>query len=102
MKAAWRYSQIRANPEITMNGPLPLEPKDPRARRRAEVLAGFDAIERGDFEEYDERTTKNLTLEIKQRGRKLLEEKNAMSTEDGHGTVTQPQWTSKKSEKRRS
>ena len=36
---------------------------------RADVMAGFDAIERGDFEEFDDSTTKNLADDIKRRGR---------------------------------
>jgi hypothetical protein len=41
---------------------------------RADVLAGFEAIERGDYEDFDERTAKKLTDDIKQRGRLRLAE----------------------------
>ena len=35
---------------------------------RHEILIGFEAIERGDYHEYDETTTTNLAMEIKNRG----------------------------------
>ena len=46
------------------------------AQDRAQVRAGFDAIERGEFETYDESTTKGLAEEIKRRGRKRLAQAN--------------------------
>jgi hypothetical protein len=39
---------------------------------RTDVLAGFEAIERGDYEDFDEHTTKTLVDGIKQRGRLRL------------------------------
>ena len=39
---------------------------------RDQVMAGFADIESGDFEEYDEQTTKQLAEDIKRRGRTRL------------------------------
>ena len=36
------------------------------------VRAGLEQIERGEYEEYDERTTRNLAKDIKTRGRRKL------------------------------
>src|SRR5258708_20094519 len=41
---------------------------------RADVHAGFEAIERGDYEGFDERTTRKLADDIKRRGRVRLAE----------------------------
>ena len=43
-------------------------------RLRAEVRAGFEAIERGEYEDYDEHSTKRLARDIKARGRRRLAE----------------------------
>jgi antitoxin ParD1/3/4 len=43
-----------------------------RDERHAQVRAGFNAIERGEFETYDESTTKRLAEDIKRHGRKQL------------------------------
>jgi len=48
------------------------ERDDRQAQLRAEIRAGFEAIERGDYEEYDERATKKLAEDIKRRGRQRL------------------------------
>ena len=44
--------------------------------RRSEILAlvqeGFDAIQRGEYEDHDEASTKALAEDIKQRGRERL------------------------------
>ena len=42
------------------------------AALQAEVRIGFEAIERGEYEDYDERTTKRLAAQIKARGRARL------------------------------
>lgn len=42
------------------------------AALRRDVRAGFASIERGEFEEYDEETTKELAADIKARGRARL------------------------------
>jgi antitoxin ParD1/3/4 len=39
---------------------------------RAQVQIGIDEIERGEYEEYDETTTKDLIEDIKRRGRERL------------------------------
>jgi antitoxin ParD1/3/4 len=52
-----------------------LKERDQRlADLRANVRSGFEAIDRGEFEEYGERTTKHLAQDIKQRGRQRLAE----------------------------
>lgn len=52
-----------------------LKERDQRmAQLRADVRSGFDAIERGDFEEFGERTTKQLAQDVKERGRRRLAE----------------------------
>lgn len=42
------------------------------AALRDDVQAGFDAIENGEYEEHDARSTKRLAEEIKSRGRARL------------------------------
>ncbi len=50
-----------------------LRERDERlASLRAEIRIGFEAIARGDYEDYDERTTKKLAAGIKARGRERL------------------------------
>ena len=39
---------------------------------RNDIRAGFDAIDRGEYEDYDEHTTKDLAADIKARGRIAL------------------------------
>ncbi len=59
--------------EVSREGLRLLKDRDERhAQLRAQVRAGFDAIERGEFETYDESTTKRLAEEIKRHGRKQL------------------------------
>lgn len=43
---------------------------------RRDVRAGFEAAERGEYEDYDENSTPDLAEGIKQRGRQLLAEVN--------------------------
>jgi antitoxin ParD1/3/4 len=47
------------------------------ASLRSDVRAGFEAIERGEYDEYDARSTKTLAAGIKTRGRARLAAKNA-------------------------
>ena len=42
------------------------------AQLRKKIQAGFDAIERGKYEEYDEHTTRKLVEGVKKRGRPRL------------------------------
>jgi len=49
-----------------------LEERQGREALRADIRAGFAAIERGEYEDYDERTTKDLAEDIKRRGRQRL------------------------------
>ena len=59
--------------EVVREGLRLLKERDQRLLQlRADVRTGFDAIDRGDFEEHDERTTKQLAQEIKRRGRQRL------------------------------
>ena len=50
------------------------------ARLKADVLKGFEEIERGDYEEYDERTSKKLIEDVKRRGRARLAAANRSPT----------------------
>lgn len=47
------------------------------ASLRTEIRAGFKAIQRGEYEDYDARTTKTLVADIKARGRVRLAGKTA-------------------------
>ena len=59
--------------EVIREGLRLLKDRDERqAQLRAQVRAGFNAIERGEYETYDESTTKELAEDIKRRGRKQL------------------------------
>ena len=49
-----------------------LEERQGREALRADIRAGFEAIERGEYEDYDERTTKDLAEDLKRRGRQRL------------------------------
>ena len=61
--------------EVIREGLRLLKERDDRlGQLRAEVSAGFDAIDRGEFEEYDARLTKRLAEDIKARGRQRLAE----------------------------
>src|SRR5262249_9024628 len=66
--------------EVVREGLRLLKDRDEReAHLRAQVRAGFEAIERGEYETYDESTTKNLAEDIKRRGRKRLARANKKS-----------------------
>jgi len=58
--------------EVIREGLRLIKQQDKLARLRADVQAGIDAIARGDYEEYDEKTTQGLVEDIKQRGRQRL------------------------------
>ena len=47
---------------------------------RADVHAGFQAIKRGEYEDYDEHTTKKLAEDVKTRGRARLAAKKPKNT----------------------
>ena len=61
--------------EVIREGLRLLKERDNFEALRREIRAGFEAIDRGEYEEYDERTVKNLTADIKARGLKRLAEK---------------------------
>jgi antitoxin ParD1/3/4 len=57
--------------EVVREGLRLLNERDKRfARLRSDLRSGFEALERGDFEEHDAHTTKQLAQEIKRRGRR--------------------------------
>jgi antitoxin ParD1/3/4 len=59
--------------EVIREGLRLLKERDEcQARLRADVRAGFAEVERGNYFEYDERTTPNLLRDIKARGRRRL------------------------------
>ena len=61
--------------EVVREGLRLLKERDDRvARLRTDIRAGFDAIDRGEFDEYDECTTKDLADDIKKRGRHRVAE----------------------------
>jgi antitoxin ParD1/3/4 len=61
--------------EVVREGLRLLKERDDRmAQLRGDIRAGFEAIDRGEYEDYDERTTKSLAKDIKQRGRQRLAE----------------------------
>jgi antitoxin ParD1/3/4 len=57
--------------EVVREGLRLLKERD-MAQLRRDIRAGFEAIDRGEYEDYDERTTKNLAKDIKKRGHQLL------------------------------
>jgi antitoxin ParD1/3/4 len=67
--------------EVVREGLRLLNERDKRfATLRSDLRAGFEAIDRGEFEEHDARTTKQLAQEIKRCGRQRLgEEKRNIS-----------------------
>ena len=81
--------EIAQNPvlEESMDGTEELSPEEfarvaqrvqSLQQLRADVHAGFEAIESGDYEDFDERTTKTLAYVIKGRGRlRLADRSNA-------------------------
>ena len=42
------------------------------AQLRVDIRKGFDAIDRGEYDDYDQHTTKQLAEDIKKRGRQRL------------------------------
>jgi antitoxin ParD1/3/4 len=49
-----------------------LKERDSQVALRREVQEGFAQIDRGEYEEYDEHTIKNLVSDIEARGKKRL------------------------------
>jgi antitoxin ParD1/3/4 len=60
--------------EVVREGLRLLKERDNLESLRRDVRAGFAAIDRGEYEEYDENTTKGLATAIKARGRQRIEE----------------------------
>jgi antitoxin ParD1/3/4 len=58
--------------EVIREGLRLIKERDKLAWLRAEIQKGIDAVDRGEYEEYDENTTKGLVEEIKQRGKQRL------------------------------
>jgi antitoxin ParD1/3/4 len=59
--------------EVIRQGLRLLKERDERLTQlRAEIRTGFEAIDRGEYDDYDERTTKQLAEDIKKRGRQRL------------------------------
>ncbi len=58
--------------EVIHEGLRLLQERDDIAALRRDVSAGFEAIERGEYEEYDEHTIKNLAADVTARGLKRL------------------------------
>ena len=61
--------------EVIREGLRLLRERDQRVEAlRRDVRAGFEAVERGEFSDYDESNIKELAARIKTRGRKRLAE----------------------------
>jgi antitoxin ParD1/3/4 len=59
--------------EVIREGLRLLKERDERvARLRADIRTGFDAIDRGEYDDYDEQSSKRLAEDIKKRGRQRL------------------------------
>jgi antitoxin ParD1/3/4 len=59
--------------EVVREGLRLLKARDDRmAQLRRDIRPGFEAIDRGGYEDYDERTTKSLAKDIKKRGRQRI------------------------------
>jgi antitoxin ParD1/3/4 len=58
--------------EVIREGLRLLRERDASEALRRDIRAGFEQIGRGEYEEYDERTTKNLAKDIKALGRRRL------------------------------
>jgi antitoxin ParD1/3/4 len=61
--------------EVVREGLRLLKARDDRMTQlRRDIRAGFEAIDHGEYEDYDDRTTKSLAKDIKKRGRQRLAE----------------------------
>jgi antitoxin ParD1/3/4 len=70
-----RTGMYQTASEVVREGLRLLKERDDRmAKLRADIRAGFESIDRGDYEDYDEHTTKSLSEDIKKRGRQRLAE----------------------------
>ena len=58
--------------EVIREGLRLLKRRDDFEALRHDVRAGFEAIERCEYDEYDEHTIKNLAADVKARGMKRL------------------------------
>jgi antitoxin ParD1/3/4 len=59
--------------EVIREGLRLLRERDGRLTElRADIRAGFEAVERGEYKDYDEKTVKQLAARVKARGRKRL------------------------------
>ena len=58
--------------EVVREGLRLLKERDDMTRLRQDIRAGFAAIELGEYQEYDERTIKDLAADIRARGLKRL------------------------------
>ena len=66
--------------EVVREGLRLLKRRDEElASLRAEIKKGLDAVERGEYTEYDESTIGQLAANVKARGRKALEEKRRLA-----------------------
>ena len=67
--------------EVIREGLRLLRERDQRLEAlRRDIRAGFEAVERGEFSEYDAGTVKELADRIKARGRKRLVEEDLTTT----------------------
>ena len=65
----------RTASEVIREGLRLLKQRDDFEALRRDVRAGFEAIERGEYEEYDEHTVKNRAGDVKAHGLKRLAKK---------------------------
>jgi antitoxin ParD1/3/4 len=60
--------------EVVREGLRLLRERDKLETLRRDIQSGFDAIARGEFETYDEKTSRDLAADIKRRGKQRLVE----------------------------
>jgi len=58
--------------EVVREGLRLLKERDELDKLRAAIQVGIDEIDRGEYEEYDDRTIEDLARDIKRRGRRRL------------------------------
>ena len=67
--------------EVVREGLRLLRERDQRVEAlRRDIRAGFEAVERGDYSDYDEDTIHELSDDVKARGRKRLAEEEAKTS----------------------
>ncbi len=69
-----RSGMYQTASEVVREGLRLLKERDSLAGLRRDIRAGFEAIDRGEYEDYDATTTKELANDIKSRGKRRIAE----------------------------